>query len=155
MHGPGYVLEVDRHPRQVVVRHRVGDGREGAPPEPRAREQPRHGERVEIVAREVGDQGEHADRLLGARSEREHAAVDLDTHRHAVHPAAHEAPLRHDPVERVDVAPERGERVVVPVDQEASDDRRADRDGRAAGAGDGHLGVAERWWGRVLFQVGE
>ena len=153
--GARQVLEVDRDAGEVVVRQRVRDGRDGAAPEPGVGEQPGYGERVEIVTREVGDEGEHVDRLLGARDDRERTAVHLEPHGQGVDPAAHEAPLRHDPVERVDVAAERREGVVVPVDVEAGDDRRVGRGGSGAGPGDGHLRVAQRRRRRVLLQVRE
>src|SRR5439155_127900 len=65
--GARQVLEVDRDAGQVVVRQRVRDGRDGAAPEPGVGEQPGYGERVEIVTREVGDEGEHVDPVRGTR----------------------------------------------------------------------------------------
>ena len=102
----GQVLEVDGDSSEIVPRHGVGDRGDGAMPQSRMREQAGDRHAVEIVAGEIRDQREHADRSLGERDQAQHAPVHLEAHGHAVHPAVHEAPLGHHPIERVDVAPE-------------------------------------------------
>ena len=121
--GGRNLLEVQRHTGQVeAVEH--GDELMNRPAAPlRATDQPRHRGGAEVLAGKVGHHREHLRMVRRVRRQRQDPAVDLDDQRQAVAGRSQEDPFRHDPVEMVDPLPERKERVVVPVDVEARDDR--------------------------------
>jgi len=120
------VLEVDGDARQVVAPDHVHQLRDHALPGGAGAEQPPEAARVEVgpLGVVVAHHREHLrppplGLLLGRV---EHPAVHREPERVA---ARHdERPLADHPVQILDVAAERGERIVVPVDVEPGRDRR-------------------------------
>jgi len=153
------LLEVDHHAGQVVSGDRGQDLVQRLASQLRPAQHPLHRPRVEILPREVRDEGEHQRGLFGELGQSEHAVPHFESHRDRVSTAAHESPLGHDPVEGVYVGTQRGQRVVVPVDVEADHDGVAGRSGGELPirphmrARDRHLRVMQGRWGRVLTEV--